>query len=61
MKKVVCLVCAIILGLFGFANISFASEVLIVSSGKADWIAFPMFEAKHPDVRISIEAVSPLY
>ncbi len=61
MKKVVCLVCAIILGLFGFANISFASEVLIVSSGTADWIAIPMFEAKHPDVRISIEAVSPLY
>lgn len=38
-----------------------ARENLIISSGIADDIAIPLFEAKHPEVSVTIDPVSPLY
>lgn len=38
-----------------------ASERLVISSGIADYIAIPLFEADHPGISVKIEPVSPLY
>ena len=40
---------------------AYASEQLVISSGIADYIAIPLFEADHPGISVKIEPVSPLY
>lgn len=38
-----------------------ATTKVIVSAGIADYVAIPMFETKHPEVKVAIESISTLY
>lgn len=58
------LFCTILLTMsiaYFYHPLAYASDGLIVSSGIADDIAIPLFEATHPEVKVTIDPVSPLY
>ncbi len=60
-EKRICSVLFMIVLLCSHPFSACASDYLVVSSGIADDIAIPLFEAKHPEVSVTIDPVSPLY